>query len=202
MLDKVKGTVFWEREAMKLYVARHGETGWNVQNRVCGLTDVELTERGRAQAKELSKAVGKLHVDLILASPLKRAVETGRIIAEENGIPMELEELLVEQNYGIYEGTDRRNPAFLANKRNFAYRYPGGESMMQVAYRVYGLIDRVKEQYPGKNILFVCHGGVCRVLNTYFRDMTNEEFFQYSQENCGIEEYELNETADKFERRE
>lgn len=129
---------------MKLYVARHGETSWNVQDRVCGLTDVELTERGRAQAKELSKAVGKLHVDLILASPLKRAVETGRIIAEENGIPIELEELLVEQNYGIYEGTDRRNPDFLANKRNFAYRYPGGESMMQVAYRVYPICPALR----------------------------------------------------------
>ena len=63
--------------------------------------------------------------------------------------------------------------------------------MMQVAYRTYGLIDELRVRYCGKNVLIVCHGGVCRVVNTYFRDMTNEEFFNYSLENCGVEEYEV-----------
>lgn len=100
-------------------------------------------------------------------------------------------ELLIEQNYGIYEGVDRKNPQFLNNKRNFAYRYPDGESMMQVAYRIYGIIDKVKKEYQGKNVLLISHEGVCRIIRTYFIDMTNEEFFNYTLENGKLEEYEL-----------
>lgn len=136
---------------MKLFVARHGQTIWNAQNKVCGITDVELTEKGIEQAKELADIVKKYNIDTILSSPLKRAVETSRIVADKNNIILQIEESLIEQNYGIYEGVDRKDDNFLANKRNFAYRYPDGESMMQVAYRIYGLIDKIKEQYQGKN---------------------------------------------------
>lgn len=174
-----------------LYVARHGQTIWNAQNRVCGITDVDLTEMGKAQAGELARIVKDKNISVILSSPLKRAVETSRIIADICGLPMEVDERLTEQNYGIYEGADRQNEAFLNNKRNFAYKYPGGESMMQVANRVYGLLDEIKENYAGRNILIISHGGVCRIINTYFRDMTNEEFFKYSLENGKLEEYEL-----------
>ena len=62
---------------------------------------------------------------------------------------------------------------------------------MDVAHRTYGLIEELGERYPEGNVLLVCHGGVCRVINTYFRDMTNEEFFRYSMGNCMLEEYEL-----------
>ena len=176
---------------MKLLVARHGQTVWNAQNKICGVTDVELSEKGIAQAKKLADALQNYHIDVILSSPLSRAIETSRIIAEKSQAALQVEELLIEQNYGIYEGTDRKNDRFLANKRNFAYKYPGGESMMQTAYRVYGVIDKIKERYPGKTVLIVSHGGVCRIIRTYFQDMTNDEFFDYTLENGKVEEYEL-----------
>lgn len=176
---------------MKLYVARHGQTIWNAQNKVCGITDVGLTEKGKDQAEELSSIVQNYNIDVIISSPLKRALETGKIVAEKNNISLQTEELLIEQNYGIYEGVDRKTDSFLANKRNFAYKYPEGESVLQVAYRIYGLIDKLKEQYQGKNILIISHGGVCRIIRTYFQDMTNDEFFNYTLENGKLEEYNL-----------
>ena len=176
---------------MKLFVARHGQTAWNAQNKVCGITDVELTEKGIEQAKELADIVKKHNIDTIISSPLKRAIKTSRIVADKNNITLQIEESLIEQNYGIYEGVDRKNDNFLANKRNFAYRYPNGESMMQVAYRIYGLIDKIKAQYQGKNVLIISHGGVCRIIRTYFIDMSNDEFFSYTLENGKLEEYEL-----------
>lgn len=175
---------------MKLYVARHGQTVWNAQNKVCGVTDVELTEKGIEQAEKLADLVPD-DIDVIITSPLRRAVETSKIVAVKNNIPMYIEELLIEQDYGIYEGIDRKDPQFLNNKRNFAYRYPDGESMMQVAYRVYGFIDKIKKEYQGKNVLLISHGGVCRIIRTYFIDMTNEEFFNYTLKNGKLEEYEL-----------
>ena len=176
---------------MKLYVARHGEIEWNAQDRVCGITDQELTAKGREQAQALAQSAAGRDIRVILSSPLKRARETAGAVAEKLNLEVEIEPRLIEQSYGVYEGADRFDQGFLHNKRQFAYRYPGGESMMQVAYRVYGLIDEVRERYAGKNVLFVCHGGVCRVINTFFRDMTNDEFFHYSQHNCGMEEYDL-----------
>lgn len=176
---------------MKLYVARHGQTVWNAANRVCGITDVELTEKGIEQAQELAKLVSEAKVDMILTSPLVRAMDTGKIVSEYCNIPMMVDNRLIEQNYGIYEGVDRTNEEFLANKRNFAYRYPNGESMMQVAYRIYGLLEDIKEKYSGKDVLLISHGGVCRIVETYFNDMTNEEFFNYTLENAQLKIYEL-----------
>ena len=174
---------------MTLYATRHGETEWNALNKISGVTDIELTGTGVAQAEAAAKEAEGRGINLIIASPMKRALTTAKIIAEHLGVPLETDPRLVEQNYGIYEGKDRRDPGFLANKRQFATRYPGGESMMQLAARVYPLLDEIKEKHADQTVLIVSHGGVSRVLRTYFTDMTNEEYFNYSLENCRIEEY-------------
>lgn len=176
---------------MKLLVSRHGETIWNVEEKVCGLTDVSLTEKGISQAEKLGEKVKDKGIEFIICSPLKRAYTTAKIVADKIGVPVVTDKRLIEQNYGIYEGLDCHDERFLNNKRNFAYKYPGGESMMNVAHRTYGLIEELKENYPDKCILLICHNGVVRVINTYFKDVTNEEFFNYTLENCGLEEYEL-----------
>ena len=176
---------------MKLYIARHGETSWNAENKICGRTDIPLNSRGFEQAKLLAERMKDVPIDMIVASPMIRARQTAEVIAERRGLPVSYDERLIEQNFGIYEGKDRKNPEYLANKRMFAYRYPGGESQMDVAYRVYGFIEELKGKYPDQNVLLVCHGGVCRVVRTYFEDMTNEEFFLYSEENAAAREYQL-----------
>ncbi len=179
------------RKEMKIYIARHGQTEWNKQDKICGLTDVELTDEGREQAKELAKSLKDTNIEVIIASPLKRAVETAGYISEAINIPVITDERLIEQNFGIFEGTYRKGQDFLNNKRNFAYRYPGGESMMQVAQRTYSLLDEIRDKYAGKDVLLVCHGGVARVMRTYFLDVTNEEFFNYSMNNASYEAFEI-----------
>lgn len=56
---------------------------------------------------------------------------------------------------------------------------------MQVAYRVYGGIDKIRQEHQKKDILLITHGGVCRIIRTYFKDMTNDEFFNYTLEMVG-----------------
>ena len=176
---------------MKLYVARHGQTQWNAENKVCGRTDQPLTEVGLAQAEALAEKAAELGVDLILSSPLQRSHRMAQIIAGRCGAEIKVDDRLIEQNYGIFEGADRQDPGFLANKRQFAVRYPGGESMMDMAGRLYPLLREIRERYPDKKVLLACHGGVCRVIRTYFVPMTNEEYFGYSPDNCSLECYEL-----------
>ena len=176
---------------MKLYVARHGETSWNAQNKICGRTDLPLTDRGMEQAKQLAEGLADKGIDVIIASPMIRAQQTAAAVSKVTGIPVLTDDRLIEQNFGIFEGKDRKTPEYLANKRQFAYRYPGGESQMQVAYRVYSLLEELKRKYPDQNVLLVCHGGVCRAVRTYFEDMTNDEYFSYSEENATARAYEL-----------
>ena len=176
---------------MRIYIARHGETEWNKLNKICGITDIGLTDEGRKQAQHLAERLKDTDISVIIASPLKRAMETAGYISKALGIPVITDERLREQDYGIYEGTDRKGEEFLNNKRNFAYRYPQGESMMQVAYRTYGLIDEIREKYKGRDVLLLCHGGAARVMHTYFKDMTNDEFFNYSMGNAAFEVYEV-----------
>ena len=82
-----------------LYFTRHGQTVWNVENKICGATDIELTELGRSQAKELGKKIKEenIKIDKILYSPLIRAAETARYISEETGIEAFEELRLKEQ---------------------------------------------------------------------------------------------------------
>ena len=97
---------------MIFYVARHGQTEWNAENKICGITDIDLTEKGIVQADELAEQVKEKDIE-------------------------------------------------------------------------------IKKQYDGKNVLIISHGGVCRIIKTYFCDMTNEEFFHYTLPNCKLEEYHI-----------
>ena len=174
---------------MVLYVARHGQTLWNVERRVCGASDVELTETGLAQARQMAEEAEGKAVGLILSSPLKRALVTAQIAADRLGLKVYVDPRLAEQNYGIFEGADRDDPAFLEAKRQFAARPPQGESILDVAARVYSLLDELAERRLSENALIVAHGGVCRLIHSYFISMTRDEFASYSPENCQLEPY-------------
>ena len=174
-----------------VYFARHGETVWNVENKICGMTDSPLTEKGRAQAAQLGEAVKNsgIVLDEILYSPLSRAADTALAVAAATGLPARVEPRLREQCFGRFEGTSPRNsPEFTAAKMQFADRYTDGESMLQLAQRIYNLLDEMKAD-TGKTYLLVAHNGIARVVHSYFYDMTNEEYAAAGIKNCQLVEY-------------
>ena len=81
------------------YFIRHGETVWNVENKICGATDIELTAKGHEQAIETGKKILSegIKADKILSSPLVRASETARHISEITGIPRKTWQADLEQ---------------------------------------------------------------------------------------------------------
>ena len=135
-----------------IYFTRHGETVWNVENKICGMTDSPLTARGQQQARQLGELVrdSGLHIDEILYSPLSRAADTAKAIAAATGLPARCEPRLREQCFGKYEGTPRDGAEFRISKTHFADRYDGGESMMQLAQRIYNLLDELKADIRAK----------------------------------------------------
>ena len=175
------------------YFARHGQTVWNVENKICGATDIELTEKGHQQARELGKKIleENVHIDEIICSPLIRAENTARHISEVTGIPMRVEPRLKEQNFGKYESTPRTGEEFQYAKTCFADSYEGGESMIRFCQRIYNLLDDIKKESDGKVYLIVAHNGVARAVQSYFTDMTNEEFARFGIKNCELKRYEF-----------
>lgn len=176
---------------MKILVTRHGETEWNRKNLILGRTDIPLNETGIMQAKKLRDNI-QCEIGYVISSPLKRAAKTAQIICENRNMEILYDERLIEMDFGIFEGRDRADDLFQKEKRNFFTRYPKGESYFQVAQRVYNCLDEIIERYSDGNVLIVTHNGICRVINTYFCDIGNEDFVRYSFENCGIKVYDTN----------
>lgn len=174
-----------------LYFVRHGQTIWNVENKICGATDIALTEEGHRQAEELGEEIRRQGVkaDVILYSPLIRAADTARHISEITGIPARVEPRLKEQNFGKYESTPRNGKEFQEAKRQFISGYEGGESMFRLAQRIYNLLDEIRDDKEEKTYILVAHNGIARVVNSYFHEMTNEEYASFGIKNCQILKY-------------
>ncbi|MBR5419846.1 MAG: histidine phosphatase family protein [Lachnospiraceae bacterium] len=172
-----------------IYFVRHGETVWNVENKICGATDSPLTELGHRQAVETAEKIrdSGIRADEILYSPLSRAKDTAVHISEITGIPMREEKRLFEQNFGKYESTPRNGEEFREAKKQFLNRYDGGESMFQLAQRIYNLLDELKEK--GGDYILVAHNGITRVVHSYFYEMTNDEYAAFGIRNCEVREY-------------
>ena len=128
-----------------------------------------------------------IKADMILYSPLSRARDTVMHISEVTGIQAREEKRLFEQNFGKYESTPRNGKEFHEAKKQFLYRYDGGESMFQLAQRVYNLLDELKAD--GRDYILVAHNGIARAVNSYFYEMTNEEYAAFGIRNCEVREY-------------
>ena len=88
---------------MKLYVTRHGQTAWNRENIVCGVTDLPLDETGMEQARETARKLKDTPIDRVIVSPLLRARQTAALICEGRDLPVMIDPRIKEQNYGVYE---------------------------------------------------------------------------------------------------
>ena len=176
-----------------VYFTRHGQTIWNVENKICGATDIALTPLGHEQAVQLGERILKeqISIDEILYSPLMRAADTAKHIAEITGIPCREETRLTEQNFGMYEATPRDGAEFLEAKKQFVNHFESGETMLHLAQRVYNLLDELREQSGTRTYLLVAHNGISRVVHSYFYDMENEEYAAFGIKNCELREYEF-----------
>jgi probable phosphoglycerate mutase len=149
----------------RVFLVRHGETEWSESGRHTGLTDVPLTDRGKAQAVALGPMLadflGERPPALVLTSPLQRA----RVTAELAGLDAGTEPDLHEVDYGEYEGLTtpeirRRVPGWTV----WSGELPGGETLDQVAARVDRVLARISPALGRGDVVLVAHGHVLRIL--------------------------------------
>lgn len=175
---------------MKLYVIRHGQTDWNLIDKIQGQTDIPLNKTGMIQAKEARDKIQKLDFDLIICSPLKRAKQTAGIINQNKNVEIIYDEALIERSLGSFEGTQSNLDDFPISNLKINSEINNIETAKQLYNRVSKLLDNIKNNLRDKKILLVTHGGTIRAIETYF--FGTDESGNMPPEtikNCEIREY-------------
>ena len=97
-------------EATRLYIVRHGETAWNLEQRIQGQLDIPLNDTGRGQAARMAQALAGEGIAAVYSSDLSRAAETAAALAQAAGLPLRTDPSLRERGFGHFEGvTPRRS---------------------------------------------------------------------------------------------
>jgi len=144
-------------------LVRHGQTpttGTLLPGRAPGL---HLSETGRAQAAAVGERLAKLpKVDAVYASPLERTRETAGAIANALGLKVKLDKGLLEADIGDWTGqelkTVRKTPEWkIVHSYPSGFRFPGGESFVEMQARTVSAIERLRLAHPGETIVAVSH---------------------------------------------
>jgi alpha-ribazole phosphatase len=150
---------------IRFCLVRHGQTDWNLEGRYQGQSDVPLNKNGRAQAHTLAEKLLDRPLTAIYTSDLKRAAETAAIIAAAIQKPVISEPRLREINQGEWEGqlvsVIKTRYAELWQQRTVdpaSIRPPGGETVEDVAKRVYAALDEIARIRQKGSVLIVSHG--------------------------------------------
>lgn len=146
--------------SQQVFLIRHGETEWSRSGQHTGTTDIPLTDRGRAQAELLGKALHGRALT-VWTSPLERARETSRLAGLNEA---QVDNDLIEWNYGIYEGrTTLDIRAETPDWSVWRSHITNGESLEQVAERAHAVLRRVTAATTS-DIGLVAHGHILRIL--------------------------------------
>lgn len=173
----------------RLILIRHGQSLWNLENRFTGWKDVDLTDRGKEEARKAAQAIKGEALSVAFTSALIRAQHTLDIILQTCGwtLPVIKDQALNERSYGDLEGLNKAETAQKYGaeqvhiwRRSYDVAPPGGESLKDTYQRV---IPYYEQQIrglleEGKNILVVAHGNSLRALIMYLEQLTPEAILQ------------------------
>lgn len=155
-----------EPQRTTLILVRHGETEWNIERRVQGQIDSQLTARGRAQARRAAERLAQTDVRAVYSSDSGRARETAELIAAPHGLTVAVRPALRERSYGILEGktmeqVGREDTGWLEAWRADRLRLapPEGETQPELARRVMSALHDIAAAHAGEQVVVSTHGG-------------------------------------------
>lgn len=171
----------------KLFLVRHGQSQWNLENRFTGWKDIDITEKGQEEARKAGDLLKDEKIDEAFTSALIRAQHTLQIILEETNntaIPVTKNQALNERDYGDITGLNKKELAEKIGaeqvhiwRRSYDIQPPGGESLKDTEERVmpYFKSEILPKLEKGKNILVVAHGNSLRALIMNLENLTPDE---------------------------
>ncbi len=152
---------------MLLICIRHGQSQFNSEGRIQGQWDTPLSELGLSQAQALAIGLSKEPIDAVFCSPLQRALQTARPLAEALGQEVRIIPELQEIHAGIFQGVlwseiESQHPdaarRWLAHEPDFVV--PGGESRGQLMVRGRAAFEAIRASGPFDRVAVVTHGGL------------------------------------------
>lgn len=174
----------------KLFLVRHGQSQWNLENSFTGWQDIDITELGQQEARKAGVALAHEPIDIAYTSTLIRAQHTLKIILDEMGnppIPIVIDAALNERGYGKLEGLNKDETAEKYGaeqvhiwRRSFDVPPPGGESLKDTYERVIPYYEHIiaPQLKLGKNVLVVAHGNSLRALIMYLEHLSPEQILE------------------------
>lgn len=174
----------------KLFLVRHGQSQWNLENRFTGWKNIDITEKGKEEAEKAGEFLKNEKIDIAFTSDLIRAQHTLDIILEEIGktnLPIIRDKALNERSYGNLEGLNKAETAKKYGdeqvhiwRRSYDVAPPGGESLKDTCNRVIPYYKKNIEPKleQGENVLIVAHGNSLRALVMYLENLTPEEILK------------------------
>jgi broad specificity phosphatase PhoE len=170
-----------------VYLARHGQTVWNLEGRQQGRLDSPLTPQGMLQARRNAELLGGEPIDAVFASPLGRARATAAVLASPLGAPVEVLDELSEVDHGEFSGLTRSEieaawpvQALARRRDKYGYRFPDGESYADADARAGRALARVVRS--GARVpLLVSHEMIGRMLLKNLAGLTREQALLRSQ---------------------
>jgi len=185
---------------MRLILVRHGETLWNETRKFQGISDIELSPKGRWQAQSLAKSLKGETLAAIYASPLIRARQTAGEIAHYHDCPVSIDEGLRELNQGALEGLTVEElkqdyPQFLKRwiQEPELTCLPGGESLGSLQKRAWTAIERIIEEFPAETVVVVAHSFVNQVILCRALEVPLHCFRRFRQDAAGKNVIEFSE---------
>lgn len=174
---------------MKLFIIRHGEVPSNAL-KMYNNENEDLTDNGIMQANELKNKIKDMSFDIIISSPLKRALHTANII-NDNNTSIIIDDRLEERDPGNLSGQSLE----VTNREeywnyNTNAQYGTSENIKEFFKRVYDFLDELKTK-DYNSVLIVAHSGVSKAFSTYFEGIQDGMFLRRGIKNCEIKEYEL-----------
>lgn len=155
----------------KLFLTRHGETIWNTERRMQGHNNSSLTELGIRQAEWLFDRLREEEIDVVLSSPLGRAMQTSRLLISNRMLEIITVDELKEINLGCWEGclSEEVEKDFPIEYHSFwnepdKYVSIDGESFLELIERVKYFLTNILVKYKDKNVLIVAHAVVIKAL--------------------------------------
>lgn len=157
-----------------IVLLRHGENDWVKKQRLAGwLPGVHLNENGHQQAQAAAKRLEALPVKALYSSPVTRCLETAGYVAQTFGLEINQLEEIGEVRYGAWEGKKIKN---LAQKPLWKIvqffpsrmRFPEGEALREVQFRMVQAIERLSEQHREETIVAVSHADAIKLVLAHF----------------------------------
>jgi broad specificity phosphatase PhoE len=179
----------------KLYLARHGETTWNLAGRYQGRRESALSGLGMRQGLALAAALGPMRsLERIVSSPLLRCFATAKFVADALDLTVETDDRLIEIAHGTWEGRLRNEIAANDPARYHTWRkdparvaFEGGETLPQVQAR---WLDFARDLDPSRETLAVTHDAVVRVAVLAQTGRALDDFWSIPVENAAYAVFE------------